>query len=480
MMPPAEASGYFDALHDFIRDRGSMDGLDSVLLGASQFAHFAGVHGLGERNQQLLDQIGLPDKLGGGRSRSPVVDPQSLEAVLVDREALVAQLLRPGGRAPRVEDARRRDDSGGFLVDRKDSGLLIDFCEVLGTTAGAVAGMAVGTFVAAKGGGVTGGTAAGAAAGKVVEGWGTDVCTYIYEVTTAPPMGPPAEAPGATPDGNGSTESGGAPSSGGSTSTAGGGASTPPVTQGGDNETTMPNPMDCGLPEIDIERALAVLAAAKMPAPTPEGEEGRSPWATGPLVKPLVELDTLIMPTFDVSGDEDRNPARVLDRRPGDPPKPTGARLTVSAAAAFVADRMQTVSTGPGRVRIDGLVRRDKAGNVTDTAIATATREAREALAVSLADRVSTMVRPRRRGRGGRQLQGQRRFPDEGRADHEEDEQQEHDVDQRREVDLGFLASPRGEVHAAPSPWCAAWSTSTSCIASCSMWTTSSSTRPRR
>src|SRR5690606_8222466 len=74
-------------------------------------------------------------------------------------------------------------------------------------------------------------------------------------------------------------------------------------------------------------------------------------------------------------------------------------------------------------------------------------------------------------------------FTSEGSGDHEKQQQNEHYVDQRRQPYIDIFPAPAPKLHALPSPRSTSRSpctTSTSLMASCSMPTTSSSTRRDR
>src|SRR5690606_11424163 len=113
-------------------------------------------------------------------------------------------------------------------------------------------------------------------------------------------------------------------------------------------------------------------------------------------------------------------------------------------------------------------------------------------------DLLQVAVLHRLTGGGLRQVELELGFPGEGGGDHEEDQQQEHHVDQRRQVDPHLLPPGASKIHA-QFPWAVLaarrmtgavatslpfgsasrlpCTTSTSLVASCSMATTSSSTR---
>src|SRR5690606_7428601 len=91
-------------------------------------------------------------------------------------------------------------------------------------------------------------------------------------------------------------------------------------------------------------------------------------------------------------------------------------------------------------------------------------------------------LRRRAAGRFG-QIHPELGFAGKGGGDHEEQQQNEYHDDQRREAYVDVFPAPAPKLHALPSPRSTSRSpctTSTSLMASCSMPTTSSSTRRSR
>jgi hypothetical protein len=172
---------WFNHLLDAIEQLRSFDGLETPFLSGLNTAQVAGQHGSVERGVRLWRRYGVPAHLGGGHSRSPVLDTTRNAIVFVDHKGLSS--LGPKGAHSALLDPK----TGGVLAaGSKASGIFDagvaqdgDPCENFFKAGGALAGTSLGALggalVTAPGGpaavgGFIGGAIAGGAGGATIGG----------------------------------------------------------------------------------------------------------------------------------------------------------------------------------------------------------------------------------------------------------------------------------------------------------------------
>lgn len=214
----ATRAAWFNHLLDAIAKSHSFDGLETPFLSGLNTAQVAGHHDAVKRAVHLWHQFGPPAHLGGGHSRSPVLDTKTNSIVFVDHKGLSA--LGPRGAHAALIDPK----AGGVLAGSKAAGIFDagvaqdgDSCErnfkaggaVVGMLAGGLAGGITGapTVVGAAPGAVAGGLAGGAAGATIGGALGGVICPGYVEGGSAEGAGggTAAGTPSGDPDADPST-----------------------------------------------------------------------------------------------------------------------------------------------------------------------------------------------------------------------------------------------------------------------------------